>query len=103
MGILRDKTINTSKVSASDKVIKNILGSSISVQIDGGAKLAMKGSHANFESDNFYTIAMINMSTLNKVAEAAEPGLYLAVVEGIDEIQLEISGEGIIHWKELGD
>lgn len=103
MGILRDKTINTSSMVESDKFIKNILGSSMSIQIDGGAKLSMKGAHANFESENFYTIAMINMSTLEKVAEASAPGLYLVVVEGIDEIQLEISGTGIIHWKELGD
>lgn len=103
MEILRDKTINISEASLKDKIIKNITGSSISVQIDGDAKLSMKGSHANFDSDNFYTLAMINMTTLEKITEASAAGLYLVIVEGIDEIQLDFSGSGVIHWKELGD
>ena len=103
MEILRDKIIDTSKMTSKDKIIKNITGNTISIQIDGDAKLSMKGSHANFESNNSYAIALINMTTLDKVTETTAPGLYLAIVEGIDEMELEISGSGVIHWKELGD
>ena len=103
MEILRDKIIDTSKMTSKDKIIKNITGNTISIQIDGDAKLSMKGSHANFESNNSYAIALINMTTLDKVTETTTPGLYLAIVEGIDEMELEISGSGVIHWKELGD
>ena len=103
MEILRDKIIDTSKMTSKDKIIKNITGNTMSIQIDGDAKLSMKGSHANFESNNSYAIALINMTTLDKVTETTTPGLYLAIVEGIDEMELEISGNGIIHWKELGD
>ena len=103
MEILRDKIIDTSKMTSKDKIIKNITGNTISIQIDGDAKLSMKGSHANFESNESYAIALINMTTLDKVTETSAPGLYLAVVEGIDEMELEISGSGVIHWKELGD
>ena len=103
MEILRDKIIDTSKMTSKDKIIKNITGNTISIQIDGDAKLSMKGSHANFESNESYAIALINMTTLDKVIETTAPGLYLVIVEGIDEIQLDFSGNGIIHWKELGD
>ena len=103
MEILRDKIIDTSKMTSKDKIIKNITGNTMSIQIDGDAKLSMKGSHANFESNNSYAIALINMTTLDKVTETTAPGLYLAIVEGIDEMELEISGSGVIHWKELGD
>ena len=103
MEILRDKIIDTSKMTSKDKIIKNITGNTISIQIDGEVKLSMKGSHANFESNESYAIALINMTTLDKVTETSAPGLYLAVVEGIDEMELEISGSGVIHWKELGD
>ena len=103
MEILRDKIIDTSKMTSKDKIIKNITGNTISIQIDGEVKLSMKGSHANFESNNSYAIALINMTTLDKVTETTTPGLYLVIVEGIDEIQLDFSGNGIIHWKELGD
>ncbi len=103
MEILRDKTINTGDAKPQDKIIKNITGNTMSIQIDGDAKLSMKGSHANFESEQSYAIAMINMTTLDKVTETTTPGLYLVIVEGIDEIQLDFSGNGIIHWKELGD
>ena len=103
MEILRDKIIDTSKMTSKDKIIKNITGNTISIQIDGEVKLSMKGSHANFESNESYAIALINMTTLDKVIETTAPGLYLVIVEGIDEIQLDFSGNGIIHWKELGD
>ena len=103
MEILRDKTINTGNAKPQDKIIKNITGNTISIQIDGEVKLSMKGSHANFESNESYAIALINMTTLDKVIETTAPGLYLVIVEGIDEIQLDFSGNGIIHWKELGD
>ena len=103
MEILRDKIIDTSKMTSKDKIIKNITGNTMSIQIDGDAKLSMKGSHANFESNNSYAIALINMTTLDTVTETTTPGLYLAIVEGIDEMELEISGSGVIHWKELGD
>ena len=103
MEILTDKIIDTSKMTSKDKIIKNITGNTMSIQIDGDAKLSMKGSHANFESNESYAIALINMTTLDKVTETKAPGLYLAVVEGIDEMELEISGSGVIHWKELGD
>ena len=103
MEILRDKTINAGTVKPQDKIIKNITGNTMSIQIDGDAKLSMKGFHANFESNNSYAIALINMTTLDKVTETTTPGLYLAIVEGIDEMELEISGSGVIHWKELGD
>ena len=103
MEILRDKIIDTSKMASKDKIIKNITGNTISIQIDGEVKLSMKGSHANFESNESYAIALINMTTLDKVIETTAPGLYLVIVEGIDEIQLDFSGNGIIHWKELGD
>ena len=103
MEILRDKIIDTSKMTLKDKIIKNITGNTMNIQIDGDAKLSMKGSHANFESNNSYAIALINMTTLDKVTETTTPGLYLAIVEGIDEMELEISGSGVIHWKELGD
>ena len=103
MEILRDKTIDTGKMTPKDKIIRNITGNTMSIQIDGGAKLSMKGSHANFESNESYAIALINMTTLDKATETKAPGLYLAVVGGIDEMELEISGSGVIHWKELGD
>ena len=103
MEILRDKTINTGDVKPQDKIIKNITGNTISIQIDGEVKLSMKGSHANFESNESYAIALINMTPLDKVIETTAPGLYLVIVEGIDEIQLDFSGSGVIHWKELGD
>ena len=103
MEILRDKIIDTSKMTSKDKIIKNITGNTMSIQIDGDAKLSMKGSHANFESNESYAISLIKMTTRDKVTETTAPGLYLAVVEGIDEIELEISGSGVIHWKELGD
>lgn len=103
MAILRDKIIKVSEAKPEDKMIKNITGSMMSIQIDGNATLSMKGAHANFESDEFYDIAMINMTTLEKTTQASEPGLYMVIVEGIDEMKLEFSGDGVIHWKELGD
>lgn len=103
MAILRDKTINVSSAQESDKTIKNITGGMMSIQIDGNATLSMKGAHANFDSEEFYDIAMINMTTLGKSTQATEPGLYMVIVEGLDEMKLEFGGEGIIHWKEIGD
>ena len=87
MAILRDKIIKVSEVKPEDKMIKNITGSMMSIQIDGNATLSMKGAHTNFESDEFYDIAMINMTTLGKTTQASEPGLYMVIVEGIDEIK----------------
>ncbi len=103
MGILRDKTIDTKNLKPSDNYIKNITGSSLSIQIDGNASLSMKGAHSNFNTDKSYTVGMINMTSFDKITVANTPGLYLVIVEGIDEMELEISGEGTIHWKELGD
>lgn len=103
MAILRDKTIKVSEAKPNDKTIRNITGSMMSIQIDGNATLSMKGAHANFESDEFYDIAMINMTSLEKTTQISEPGLYMVIVEGIDEMRLEFGGDGVIHWKELGD
>lgn len=103
MGILRDKTIDTTKAKPSDKLIKNITGSTMSIQIDGDIQLSMKGSHANFDTNKSYDIALINMSSLDKMTVTTGSGLYLVVVEGIDRVELSFSGNGIIHWKELGD
>ena len=104
MGVIRDKTIDVSNIKPEDKFIRRITGHTLSIQIDGDATLSIRGSHANFDSENFYAIAMVNMTTLEKVSSANTAGLYLTIVEGIDEIELEISGSnGVIHWKELGD
>lgn len=99
---LRDKLIDTSKITDSDKLITNITGDTLSVQVDGTATVLFKGSHANFPSDEFYPIALINMTTLEKVTTTSGPGLYVGIIEGMDEITLDISGNGKIHWKEIG-
>lgn len=103
MAILRDRFIDTTNVKEEDKIIKNITGSTMSIQIDGGATISLRGSHSNFESDEDYALALVNMTTLATSATATSPGIYLSIIEGIDEIQLEIGGNGKIHWKELGD
>lgn len=103
MAILRDKFIDTTDIKESDKVIRNITGSTMSIQVDGGATISLRGSHANFESDEEYALALVNMTTLATSATASAPGIYLAIIEGIDEITLDLGGSGKIHWKELGD
>lgn len=100
---LRDKTIDISKMTNVDKVIKGVRGSILSLQVDGNVNLTLKGSHENFVSDKYYPISVINMTTMEKATSITEKGLYLAIIEGLDEIVLDISGTGTIHWKELGD
>lgn len=100
---LRDKTIDVSKMTNADKVIKGVRGSTLSLQVDGNVNLTLKGSHENFESSQYYTIGVINMTTMAKATSITGAGLYLAIIEGLDEIVLDISGTGIVHWKELGD
>lgn len=101
--VLRDKTINTSNITDSDKIIKGVRGSTLSIQVDGNVNLTLKGSHENFISSQYYTIGVVNMTTMQKMTSITGAGLYLVIIEGLDEIILEISGTGIIHWKELGD
>ena len=103
MVILRDNTIDTANISEDDKKIKNITGSTLSFQIDGSATLSVNGSHANFDSDQEYALAVVNMTSLDKTTSASGPGIFMVVVTGIDEVSLNISGSGVIHWKELGD
>lgn len=109
MEILRDKTINAGTVKPQDKIIKNITGNTMSIQIDGDAKLSMKGSHANFESNNSYAIALINMTTLDKVTETtafswdADYGDLVSivgddVVDGIFTPQLLKVYEMVFTW-----
>lgn len=100
---LRDKTIDLTSIKEEDKKIKNITGSTLSFQIDGSATLSVNGSHANFDSDQEYALAVVNMTTLDKTPSASGPGIFMVVVTGIDEVSLNISGSGVIHWKELGD
>lgn len=100
---LRDKTIDLASIKEEDKKIKNIIGSTFSFQIDGSATLSVNGSHSNFDSDQEYALAVVNMTTLDKTTSASGPGIFMVVVTGIDEVSLNISGSGVIHWKELGD
>lgn len=103
MAILRDRTIDTTNVQEADKVIRNVLGSTMSIQVDGSATISLRGSHSNFDSTASYAIALVNMTTLETSATASDAGLYLAIIEGVDEIDVEVGGSGTIHWKELGD
>lgn len=100
---IRDNTIHLTNVKDSDKVIRNVKGSTLSLHIDGEVSLTLRGSHENFDSIQAYPIAIVNMSTLEKNTIVSEAGLYLAIIDGLDEIVLDMSGTGIIHWKELGD
>lgn len=104
MVILRDKTIDVASMTDNDKIIKNITGSTLSFQVDGDAIISVNGSHSNFDSDDEYALAIVNMTTLDKTTSTSGPGIFLVIVTGIDEVSLSISGStGLIHWKELGD
>ena len=104
MIILRDKTIDLASITDDENIIRNITGSTLSFQIDGDATLSVNGSHSNFESENDYALAIVNMTTLDKSPSVTGPGIFMVIVTGIDEVTLSISGStGVIHWKELGD
>ena len=103
MATLRDRTIKASNVTEKDKYIKNIQGTSLNIQVDGSCKLSISGGHSNTIEGPNYALTGINMSTLEKVSNISSPGLYLFIIEGLDEIELNLSGTGTIHWKEMGD
>lgn len=101
MAILRDKTIDASNVTDSDKYIKGIQGSSLSIQVDGSVKLSVSGGHSNTVDGPNYSLMGVNMSTLAKVSNITSAGIYLFIIEGLDEVELNLSGTGTIHWKEM--
>lgn len=80
MAILRDKTIDVASIKEEDKIIKNINGSSLSIQVDGSVAVDLKGQHTNFNSDTYYSIGLVNLSTLEKVSTIEGLGLYMAII-----------------------
>lgn len=99
--VLRQNTIELNNIKEEDKIIKNIKGSTLSIQVDGSGTLSLKGRH--YESDQTYDLGLINMTTLSKTTAVSSPGIYLAILEGIDEITLDLGGSGNVSWKEIGD
>lgn len=104
MTTLREKTIDVSNMTENDKIIRNISGDTLSFQVDDNMTITLKGRHIGMKSDNYYNLGVINLTTLTKEEQISAAGLYSTIIEGVDEVKLEITGtSGKIHWKELGD
>lgn len=99
--VLREQTIDTDKMTENDKSIKNVFGDVLTIQVDGSAELTITGK--NTELDDYYDIGLVNMTTLSKESSISSPGYYMAIITGLDDIKLDITGSGKIHWKEIGD
>ena len=48
-------------------------------------------------------VPAINMSTFAKSDNITEEGFYMCVIGGLDQIEMEASGSGKMHWKVMGD
>ena len=103
MTTLRDVTIDLNNLKEEDKYLRRISGDMLSIQLDSPISLAIKGSHKNFDEGNMYPLAIINMTTFEKSTTVNEPGVYNVMISGIDEIELEMTGSGKLHIKELGE
>ena len=103
MTTLRDVTIDLNNLKEEDKYLRRISGDMLSIQLDSPISLTVKGSHKNFDEGNMYPLAIINMTTLAKSTTINEAGVYNVMISGIDEIELEMSGSGKLHIKELGE
>lgn len=104
MSTIRSNTIILEKLKEEDKIIDSIRGDSLSIQVDGEMTVAIKGQHTDFDTQNSYNIGLVDLSTLEKVPTIKKAGVYLALIEGLDRITLDIVGTtGKIHWKEIGE
>lgn len=104
MIVLREKIIDLSAVTEADQLIKNVSGSTLSLQLDGVGEITVMGSVQGGKDAIKYPLAIINMSTLNMNTTVSERGIYTVSIDGIEEVTLDIIGEsGQLHWKELGE
>ena len=102
--IVRQGTIKIGEAKPEELIIKNFgeASSTFSIQVDNGS-VSLKAKHRNnYDTEEIYPLAMIDMSNFNTVKTATN-GLFMTVLDGIDEIDMEVSGAGEINWQELGD
>lgn len=104
MIVLREKIIDLSAVTETDKLIRKVSGSTLNLQLDGVGEITVMGSVQGGKDAIKYPLAIVNMSTMSINTTVSEKGIYMVSIDGIEEITLDIVGEsGQLHWKEMGE
>lgn len=101
MRTIQEKTINLANIASGDLFIKKAEGDTLYIQVEGSASISVKGK--NSEIDAYVMVPAINMSTFAKSDNITEEGFYMCVIGGLDQIEMEASGSGKMHWKVMGD
>lgn len=101
MRTIQEKTIDLANIASEDLLIKRAEGDTLYIQVEGSASISVKGK--NSEIDAYVMVPAINMSTFAKLNNITEAGYYMCLISGLDQVEMEASGSGKMHWKVMGD
>lgn len=98
---VQEKTIDLTNINPGDLFIKKADGGTLYIQVEGEASVSVSGK--NSELSTYVSLPVVNMSTFAKANSISAAGFYMVVIGGLDQIQMEASGTGKMHWKVMGD
>lgn len=99
--LLEEKTVDLTQSSPEDLFIKKANGGTLYIQLEGNASISLSGK--NSELETYVDLPVVNMGTFAKASKIETAGFYMAVIGGLDQIQINATGTGKMHWKVMGD
>ena len=98
---VQEKTIDLTNINPGDLFIKKADGGTLYIQVEGEASVSVSGKCS--ELSTYVAIPAMNMTTLIKETSITAEGFYMFVIGGLDQIKMEATGTGKMHWKVIGD
>lgn len=98
---VQEKTVDLTNYSSEDLFIKKADGGTLYIQVEGDASVSISGKTS--ELSTYVALPAMNMTTYVKGEQIAGPGFYMCVIGGLDQIKMEATGTGKMHWKVMGD
>ena len=99
--LLEERTVDLTKIGPEDLFIKKANGGTLYIQLEGNASISLSGK--NSELETYVDLPVVNMSTFAKANKIEAAGFYMVVIGGLDQIQMNATGTGKMHWKVMGD
>lgn len=97
---LQERMIDLANYNEED-LLASAQGDTLSIQVVGDANVNIFGKHSELE--DYLPVGIINICTIEKLTGINGAGLYICPITGLDQIKLEVSGSGKIHWRMLGE
>ena len=99
--VLQERTVDLTNIKPEDLFIQKAEGGTLYIQVEGTPSVSIEGK--NSELETYISLPVVNMSTFVKTNNITEAGFYMVVIGGLDQIQMNATGTGKMHWKVMGD